>query len=120
MGNGRDGGQRLASEPLGHKGKQILGRGKFGCGVTFKTQLRVLGRHALAVVEHVDGRSACVKHVHFNASRTRIHGILHQFLDHGGGTLNDLTRGNLIGHVLRKFFDQLRHPCDCMNSKNFP
>ena len=34
--------------------------------------------------------------------------------------LDDLACSNLVGHVFRQPLDPLRHPCDCMKSKNVP
>ena len=120
VGNRRDGGQGFPPEPFGRQGKQIFGTGQLGSRVALEARLRIRRRHPTAVVDDLDRRSPCIQDMHLDARGTCVHGVFHEFLHHRRGALDDLACGNLVGHVFRQPLDPLRHPCDCMKSKNVP
>ena len=96
--HGSDGGQRLAAEPHGVKGEEIVGLADFRCGMPFESQAGIGFRHAAAVVNDLQGGAACVDHQHTDILGTGIHGILHQLLNDRSGTLNHLASGNLVSN----------------------
>ena len=114
MGDGRDRRKGLAAEALRGQRKQVVRGLKLRRRMTFKTHAGVLRAHPRAVVQHLDGRSAGVKHVHFHRRRASVHSVLDQLLDHRCRALNDLACGNLVGNVVGKNVDCLAHPLDCM------
>ena len=68
-------------------------------GVAQERDARVLGRHAAAVVRDADERRAAALYFDGDGLRPGVKGVFHQLLDDGGGTLDDLARGDHIGNV---------------------
>ena len=68
-------------------------------GVAQEGDARVLGRHAAAIVRDADERRAAALYFDGDGLCTGVKGVFHQLLDDGGGTLDDLARGDHIGNV---------------------
>src|SRR5690606_14998382 len=62
VGNRRDGGQRLPTEPHCADRKQVIRLSDFRRGMALETQPRIRYAHATAVVNHLDERLAAVFH----------------------------------------------------------
>ena len=98
MRDGRDGGESLAAESFGADVEQVVGLAQLGGGVPFEAEARVVERHALAVVGHLDEGFAGILDDKLDLGRAGIHGVLKQFLDHGGGTLHNFSSRYLVRH----------------------
>ena len=107
--HGGDTRQRLAAETVGEDLLQVLGRGDLGGGVALEAEHGVHARHAAAVVDDLQERASRVGHDHGDLRRARVHGVLHELLHHGRGSLHDLARGDHVGDLRRKDL-QLAHP----------
>ena len=59
----------------------------------------VLGGHAAAVVRDPEKGHAAVPDFHGDFGRARIYRVFQQLLDHGGGALHHLTRGDQVGDM---------------------
>ena len=103
--DGRDGGQRLAAEAQGGDGEQIVGGAQLRGGVALEGEQRVVAIHALAVVGHADQLASAAFDFDPDARGAGVQGILQQLLDYGGGTVDHLARGDLIGDLVRKNAD---------------
>ena len=68
-------------------------------------QPRVVGGHPFPVVLHTHEALSAQLDRDGDATGAGIERVLDQFLDDGGGTLDDLTRGDLIGEVRRQAGD---------------
>src|SRR5262245_7532366 len=66
----------------------------------FQAETRVVGLHPDAVVFDSDELLAAVLDGDDETPGVGVDGVLDQFLDDRGGTLDDLTRGNLVGEVV--------------------
>jgi hypothetical protein len=64
--------------------------------MTLHGQLRVLGAHALAVILHDDLVDSTTGDVNTDSARAGVDGVLHQFLDHRGRSLDDLAGADLL------------------------
>ena len=98
LGYGAYGWQCLASKAHGVKREEVGSGRNLGGGMAFESHAGIGGAHSLAVVHDLNERAACVFYVHLYLGGAGIHGILHQLLHDGGGTLYHLARSNLIGH----------------------
>ena len=97
----RDGGnrcQRLATETHGVQREQVLRFMDFRRAVTFESQTGIGVGHTHAVVNYLDERTPSIFENDLHTRSLGIDGILHQFLDYRGGTLNHLAGGNLVGY----------------------
>jgi hypothetical protein len=61
-------------------------------------QLGVLFTHARSVVADQHALAAAVGYLYLNARGTGVKGVLCEFLDHRGGTVDDLSGGDLLGY----------------------
>ena len=107
--NGSDGRQRLASEAHGMQREQIVGLTNLRRGMTLESQTGICRRHATAVVNDLNAGTPCIDHRHMDGAGTGINGVLHQFLDDGCRTLNDLTSSYLVCHTVGKKLDNVCH-----------
>ena len=102
-GNGRE---CLSPEAHGAEREQVIGLLDFGSGMAFEGHACIGVTHALAIVHHLNERTAGILHHHINAGSTRINGILHQFLHYRSRALNHLTSRYLVGNrVGQKMYD---------------
>jgi len=54
--------------------------------------------HARAVVADQHALAAAVGHLYLHAGSAGVQGVLAELLDHGGGAVDDLSGGDLLGH----------------------
>ena len=62
----------------------------------------LLGRHAAAVVRHAQIRRAAAAQLHRHGAGPGVKCVFHQLLDHRGGPLHDLARGDQIRQMRRE------------------
>ena len=65
--------------------------------------------HSGAVVYDLDEGAAGVCNNYVYAGCAGVYGVLHQLLNHGGGALDHLSRGNHVGDAGRKYLES-SHP----------
>ena len=106
--HGRGGGQGLAPEAQGADGLQVLLGPQLGGGVPQEGGLGVLTAHAAAVVRDPQQGHAAVLKLYGDGFGAGVDGVLHQLLDHGGGTFHDLAGGDQVRQMGVKL-DDLRH-----------
>ena len=94
--------KRLAPEAVGHDLLQVFGAGDLGRGVPLEAEHRVRGAHAAAVVYHLYQGAPGVGHYHRDLVGACVDRVFKQFLDHGGGSLDDLPGGYHVGYLRRK------------------
>ena len=97
--DGGDGREGFPAEAEGGDLLQVLGGGDLGGGVALEAQHGVVRGHAAAVVDDLDEGAAGVGHRHGDLVGPRVHGVLHEFLHHGSGPLDDLSRGDHVRDV---------------------
>ena len=68
-------------------------------------QRQFRGRHPLAIVADADQSHPAALDVDLDAARPGIQGVLEEFLHHRGGTLDHLTRGDLVNEFAGKYAD---------------
>ena len=95
----RDGGDRLAAEPEGADVFEVLRLGYLARGVGQKYALQIGIFDAAAVVEDGDVTLAPLFDAYFYFARARVEGVLHQLLDNGIGTVDDLARRDAVVYV---------------------
>ena len=90
--------QRLTTEAHGMEVEEVVGLAYLRRGMALKGEARIGLRHALTVVDDLDGRAARVDHQHVNACGTGVDGVFHQFLDNRRRALDNLAGSYLVGH----------------------
>ena len=73
--------------------------------MAFEGQQRVVAHHAAAVVGDADEAPAACLNLDEDARGAGVERILQQFLDHGGGAVDDLAGGDLVGHLIGENVD---------------
>ena len=101
--DGGDRGQGFAAEAQGGDGEQVFGVLQLAGGVALEGQQGIVAHHAAAVVDDLDELLAAGLDVDPDARGAGIQRVLQQLLDHRGGTLDDLTGGDLVGNVLGEY-----------------
>ena len=109
LGHCCDGGQGLTTEAHRVKGEEVVGLTDLRCGVTLERESGIRLRHALAVVDDLDGRASGINDDHMDGRRPGINGVLHQFLHHRGRALDHLTSRYLVGYAVGKKMDDVGH-----------
>ena len=109
LGHRRDAGQGFAAKAHGLDGEEVGLGADLARGMALERERRLLRRHALPVVRHPDGAPPGLLNVHRHASGPGVDGVLHQFLHHGGGPLDDFAGGDLVDDVAREDRDPGRH-----------
>ena len=104
-----DAGQGLATETHGAQREKVGGLAYLAGGVALEGQARVGLTHALAVVHHHDAGASGLLHQQVDVTGTGVHGVLHQFLHHGRGTLDDLACSYLVGDRIGQKMDEIGH-----------
>ena len=99
VGDGGDGGEGLPAETESDDFLQVLGRRDLGGCMALEAQDGIVRGHAAAVVDDLDEGASGVRHGDGNLRRAGIHGVLHEFLHHGSGPLDDLSRGDHVRDV---------------------
>ena len=94
--------QRLAAKAEGRNRLQVRNSGDLACRMAQDCRLCVRARHTAPVVRDANKADAAAHNFDFDGGCTRIHRVLDEFLDDGGGTLHDLARRNLVdGRVVQ-------------------
>ncbi len=99
MGNGGDGGERLAPEAQRCDAAQPVRIVQLAGGVAQEGDARVLRAHAAAVVRDADGFHASGANFHGDIPCVRVDGVFHQLLYRAGGTLHHLASGDQVRHM---------------------
>ena len=99
--NGGDGRKCLSPEALRLDGEQVVGTRNLGRGVPLETEPRIVERHSLAVIHHLDERTARILDNQLDVACAGIHCVFQQFLDCRSGTLYYLPRRNLVCDRIR-------------------
>ena len=63
-------------------------------------EVEILARHPHPVVGDPDELASRVLELHGDGARAGVDGVFHQLFDHGGRTLDDLARGDLVDEQL--------------------
>ena len=108
-GDRRDRGKRLAAETERGDADQIGRAPDLAGGVAVQREDRVLPSHAGAVVAHRDERLAALLQLDPHVARAGVERVLHQLLDHRGGPLHHLARGDLVGDGVGQDRDAAGH-----------
>ena len=77
--------------------------------MTLKSQTGISLRHAATIVNDLYGRTASIDHNDLNMMGTGINGILYQFFNDGGRTLDNLAGRYLIGYGVGQQLDNIAH-----------
>ncbi len=96
MGDGRDGGERLAAESERQDGGEIVGAANLARRVALDGEPCVLGRHPFPIVFDADLLLAAQLDVNGHPAGAGVDGVLDQLLDDRGRTFDDLARGDLV------------------------
>ncbi|OPZ82680.1 MAG: hypothetical protein BWY76_02644 [bacterium ADurb.Bin429] len=88
---------RLPAEPQSANLKEVVGDGDLAGGVPLQREHRVLARHPAAVVGDLNELAPGFLDHHLDIGGAGVERVLHQFLYHRGGTLDDFAGGDLIG-----------------------
>jgi len=105
--NGRDGGHRLASEAFGAQGEEVVRAADLAGGVPLEAHACIVLAHAAAIVNDLNEGAARIAHNEADAVGTCVNGVLQQFFDGRGWSLNDLSGSNLVGHRVGKQSDDV-------------
>ena len=97
--DGGDGGEGFSPEAHGADGGQILRSSELGGGVAQEGHPGVLGVHAAAVVRDPKKGHAAIPDLYGDFGGAGVHGVFQQLLDHAGGALNHLARGDQVGNM---------------------
>ena len=97
-----DAGQGLAPEPQSGDVEEVGLIPELAGGVALQAQEGLLRGHAPAVVHHPQAPAPPLLDLHHQGPGPGVQGVFHQFLDHRGGTQDDLPRGNLGRHLGRQ------------------
>ena len=73
--------------------------------VALERQVRLVRRHARAVVADADEPEPAALDLDLDAARAGVERVLDQLLDHRGGPLDHLAGGDLIGQLGRQHAD---------------
>ena len=84
--------------------------------MTLKSHARIGLRHTATVVDDLYGRTSGIDHDDMDMTGTGIDGILHQLLDDGSRSLDDLASSNLVGDGIREEVDNV-HGATLVNSE---
>ncbi len=115
MRDGGDARQRLAAEAERRDPLEVVGMANLAGRMPLDRQPRVLRPHPLPVV--LDTQELLAAHLDrdCDAARAGVDRVLDQLLDDGGGALDDLAGGNLVGEVGGKAMDGA-HRCRSADS----
>ncbi len=70
----------------------------------------IVAHHAAAVVGDLDQLAAAAFDFEANVGGSGVERVLEQFLDHGGGTVDDLASGDLVGNLVGEYADAAHFP----------
>ena len=100
-----DRGQRLAPEAKARDAAEFAGAGDLAGGVALQAHDRILAPHADAVIDDADALSATPLHLDPDVGGGRVQRVFDQLLHDRRRTLDDLPRGDLVGHRVRQHLD---------------
>ena len=104
-GDGGDGGQGFSAEAERGDGEEVVGGAELGGSVALEGEERVVAAHTVAVVYDADELAAAGFDFDADARGVCVEGVFEEFLDYGGGTLNHLARGDLVGYLVGENVD---------------
>jgi hypothetical protein len=78
------------------KRKEIVGLSDLGSGMALKSQTSIGLRHATTVVDDLNSGTSGIDYQYPYVVCSGINGILNEFFDDGGRTLNHFAGGDLI------------------------
>src|SRR5262249_4755724 len=110
LGDGTDRRQALAAESQGADGEQFAGVAQFAGGVGGEGQRQVVGLDAAAVIDDAEEVEAALADLDVESTGAGVDAVLEQFLEHAGGPLDDLARGDLSDDVIGQDLDATHDP----------
>ena len=102
LSDGGNGGKGLAPESHRGEGEEVSGLTDLARSMTLERQAGIGLTHPTAVVDNLEAGASGIDGNDINAAGTGIYGVLHQFLDQRGGTLDDFACSNLVGDTIGK------------------
>jgi hypothetical protein len=96
LSNRSDRSQSLTAESHSRESEKVFGTIYFGCGMPFKSKPGISLGHTLTVINHLNKRTPRIGYHDRHTAGTCINRVLHQYLDHRGGTLDNLSCSNLV------------------------
>ena len=103
--DGGDGRQRFSAKAQGGDGEQVVAGADFRSGVAFEGEESIVTHHAAAVVGDLDELAAPAFDFKADVGGSGVERVLQHFLDHGGGTVDDLASGDLVGNLVGEYAD---------------
>ena len=100
-----DAGEGFTTEPHARDVPQVLDVADLRRGVRQEDRLEVFGRHAVAVVPHLDQVTPAFAHGDVDAGGSGIERVLDELLHDGGRALHDLACGDLVDDVRIEYAD---------------
>ena len=95
----RDRGQGLAAKAVGRDPNEVFGAADLARGVTHHGELEVIDAHPEAVVGDRHAREAPAVDGDGYGFSLGVKRIFNELLHDRGGAFDDLTRGDLVGHI---------------------
>ena len=105
LGDGVDGGQRLAAKAHGAHGLQVAEAGDLAGGVAAQRQRQFVARQALAVVLDRDQAHAAGREPHRDLARAGVERVVEQLAHHRGRPLHHFAGGDLADQFVGEFAD---------------
>ena len=96
MRDAADGGQCFAAKAQRVDAQEIIDGVQLAGGMAGEGQRQIVAIYAAAIIRDLNKVTATVGDVHVDARAAGIDGILQEFLDYAGRSLDDLSGGNLI------------------------
>src|SRR5581483_5535710 len=97
-GNGGNRRQGIAAKAQGGDIQKVFCVLDFGRCMALEGEQSVVPDHPAAVINDLNELLASSLNLNLDSRGTRIQRVLQQLLDHGGGTLDNLPGGNLVGN----------------------
>ena len=102
-------GKCLTTESHCVKSEKVVCLAYLGCSVTLERKASICFRHSFSIVYDLNRGSSGINHNDVDSIGVGIHGILDQFLDDTGRTLNHLTSCYLVGNAIRQYLYDITH-----------
>ena len=110
-GDAGDAGEGFAAEAEGADAEEVGGFADFGSGMALEGEEGVVRGEAVAVVLDTEVGFAAVAEFDFDAGGAGVEAVFDKFLDDGGGALDDLASGDLIGDAVGQDVDPGHELC---------
>ena len=117
--HGSDAGQRLAAKSQGGDALEIIERCDLAGRVPGEREADFLRLDPDPVVTHPNEPAAAALELNVDARGAGIERVLHELLDHGGGTLDHLAGGNLVDELVVENLDGQGHLADPLRGAHF-